>query len=112
MGSLHVCRVISGGRGEEGSEASRAGSWRFSTGRSPPPEVVGQLSRGCGRQPRVLEETQAEAREHHRELIEEVRGMRSAQERIATALERLLGALVPGIAVPAPPSQLPPSPQP
>ncbi|KAL1483635.1 hypothetical protein MTO96_033055 [Rhipicephalus appendiculatus] len=50
--------------------------------------------------------------EHHRELMEEVRGMRSAQEHIATALELLLGALVPGIALPAPPSQPPPSPQP
>ncbi|KAL1426238.1 hypothetical protein MTO96_018363 [Rhipicephalus appendiculatus] len=49
---------------------------------------------------------------HHRELMEEVRGMHSAQERIATALELLLGALVPGIAVPAPPSQPPSSPRP
>ncbi|KAL1429864.1 hypothetical protein MTO96_015644 [Rhipicephalus appendiculatus] len=78
----------------------------------PPPEVVGRLSDECGRQLRVLEKTQAEAREHHRELMEEVRGMRSAQEHIATALELLLGALVPGIALPAPPSQPPPSPQP
>ncbi|KAL1483998.1 hypothetical protein MTO96_032838 [Rhipicephalus appendiculatus] len=78
----------------------------------PPPEVVGRLSNECGRQLRVLEETQAEAPEHHRELMEEVRGMRSAQERIATALELLLGALVPGIAAPAPSSQPPPSPRP
>ncbi|XP_037521152.2 uncharacterized protein LOC119397922 [Rhipicephalus sanguineus] len=78
---------------------------------SPPPEVVGRLSNECKRQLRVLEETQAETREHDRELMEEVRGLRSAHERIARALELLVGALVPGHATPtASPQPPPPSP--
>ncbi|KAL3225502.1 hypothetical protein MRX96_004624 [Rhipicephalus microplus] len=83
---------------------------------SPSPEAAAQRTEECSRQLRLLEETKAEAQQPHQEFRQEVRGLRSslervaaAGERIAAALDLLVGALVPGHVMPVAPPQSPPS---